>query len=304
MSSTPENLDRRRVLRGLTGCASVGLLAACGVRPDPDAPPPLDRQIDDLTERLSSRQHYRPPSHAEARRAVEAVEQLTSADLEAARAGLAALGFTVDPLHDAAAQRDCLVAAGESHGYRTWGMLVVAADAARPDVLVEVPHPRADLDTERIGLDMFRALPRSGLLLAGAHRRAAAGSADVAHQPDSLFNALAEDLGRQGALQLQLHGFADGSLPGRDVVISSGKARVGARAERLADALDDLGLDVCRAWRDRCAGLEGRSNAQGKAAARHELDFVHLEMNHRTRMDPQRRSAVVGAVAAALNDTF
>jgi hypothetical protein len=303
VSSGPENLDRRRVLRGLTGCASIGLLAACGVRPDPQAPPGLDRQIDSLTERLNPRQQYRPPSDAEARRAVEAVEQLTAADLDAARAGLAAMGFTVDPVHDAAAQRDCLVAAGQSDGRRTWGMLVVAADADRPDVLVEVPHPRADLDTERIGLAMFRALPRSGLLLAGAHRRAAGGAADVAHQRDSLFHALAGDLGRQGALQLQLHGFADASLPGTDVVISSGKARVGARTERLADALDDLGLDVCRAWRERCAGLEGRSNAQGRAAARHDLDFVHLEMNHRTRMDPQRRSAVVGAVAVALADT-
>ena len=301
MTSVPGHLDRRQVLRGLTGCASVGLLAACGMRPEAHAPPGLDRQIDDLTERLSPRQQYRPPSDAEARRAVEAVEQLTAAELDAGRAGLTALGFTVHSLHDAAAQRDCVVAAGESHGHRTWGTLVMAADADRPDVLVEVPHPRADLDTERIGLAMFRALPRSGLLLAGAHRRAADGAADVAHQSDSLFHALAVEVGRHGALQLQLHGFADASLPGKDVVISSGRARVGARAERLADALDDLGLDVGRAWRERCAGLEGRSNAQGRAAARHDLDFVHLEMNHRTRMDARRRSAVVGAVAAALN---
>lgn len=300
MRSEWESLDRRRVLRGVTGAASIGLLAACGMRPGSDAPA-LDRQIDDLTERLNPRQNYRPPSDAEARRAVEAVEQLIAAGPDAARAGLAAMGFTVGPLHDAAAQRDCLVAADEGHGHRTWGMLVVAADADRPDVLVEVPHPRADLQTERIGLAMFRALPRSGLLLAGAHRRAAGGAADVAHQSDSLFHALAEDLGRQGALQLQLHGFADASLPGTDVVISSGKARVGERAERLADALDDLGLDVGRAWRERCAGLEGRSNAQGKAAARHDLDFVHLELSHTTRMDPQRRSAVVGAVAGVLN---
>ncbi|WP_395307187.1 hypothetical protein V4U86_17290 [Mycobacterium sp. AMU20-3851] len=301
MSLGPD-LDRRQVLRGLAGCACLGALAACGVHPETSSPRALDRRLGELTGRLNPGQDYRPPSDAEARRAVKATEQLTADDLDAARRGFATVGFTVDELYDPAAQRDCLIAAGEDDGDRTWGMLVLAAGAVRPDVLVEVPHPRADLDTEHIGLDVFRAMPRSGLLVAGAHRRAAGGAADVAHRKDSLFHALAADLGRQGSFQLQLHGFADASLPGADVVISSGKAQVGTRAERLADALEGIGLGVCRAWHDRCPALEGRSNAQGRAAARHDLEFVHLELNHRTRMDLRRRSALVDAVAGTLND--
>lgn len=302
MSFSPPVFDRRRLLRLLAGGTSLGVLAACGVRPERNEPLTLDQQIGELTARLNPRQRYRPPSRAETRRAVTAAEQLTSGDIDAARSVFDTLGFTVDSLYDTAAQRDYLVAAGEKDGDRTWGMLVVAAESVRPDVLVEVPHPRADLETERIGLAMFRALPRSGLLVAGAHRRAADGAADVAHERDSLFHAVAQDLGRQGALQLQLHGFADDSLPGTDVVISSGRAKVGARVERLADALDAIGLDVCRAWRDRCAVLEGRNNAQGRAAARHDLEFVHLELNHRTRTDPVWRDGAVGAVAGALDD--
>lgn len=302
MSVTVDELDRRQVLRGMAGCACIGVLAACGLHPDPDSRLSLDRRIADLTDRIVPRQRYRPPSDAEVRRAVKATEQLAADDVDAARGDFGSIGFTVDALYDDAVQRDYLIAAGETDGSRSWGMLMLAAGAGRPDVLVEVPHPRADLDTERIGLDMLRAMPRAGLLVAGAHRRAAGGAADVAHQSDSLFHALARDLGRQGAFQLQLHGFADASLPSTDVVISSGRARVGMRAERLADALEGIGLAVCRAWRHKCAALEGRSNAQGRAAARDGTEFVHLELSHRTRMDPQRRSALVGAVSGALND--
>ena len=302
MSPGPENLDRRALLRAVTAGACLSVLAGCGVRPDSASVPSLDRQIDDLTARLDPGQGYRSPSRTETRRAVAAVEQLTAGDIDAARSRFAALGFTVDRLYDVPAQRDYLVAAAQKAGPRSWGMLVVPAHQGRPDILIEVPHPRADRHTERIGLGLLRTVADAGLLLAGAHRRAADGAADVAHQPGSLFHAVAHDYGRQGALQLQLHGFADDSLPGTDVVISSGRTRAGRRVRQLADALDGIGLDVRRAWRDGCGVLEGTTNAQGRAAARDNLEFVHVELNHSTRTDEARRDAVIGALAGALND--
>ncbi|MGU3498955.1 hypothetical protein [Mycobacterium sp. C31M] len=300
MSVGHGKLDRRAMLRVLTGAAAAGMSAACGARVEQNSTRTLDHEIDMLTARLSPRQHYRAPTDPEARRAVRGVEQLIFGDIEAARGRFAPLGFTVEQLHDAPARRDCLLAAGESEGRRTWGLLAVPAADNRPGTLIEVPHPRADRDTEGIGLQLFRAIPDAGLLVAGAHRRAAKGTADVAHQPDSLFHAIAQEFGRQGSMQLQLHGYADESLHGTDVVISSGRARVGERARRLADALEGIGLDVCRAWRDGCGALEGRTNAQGRTAGRHDLEFVHLELSHTTRTDTARCEDLVGAVAGVL----
>jgi hypothetical protein len=74
---------------------------------------------------------------------------------------------------------------------RSSGLLAIDLTLPPPQVVVEVPHPGSDRHTERLGLALFRALPRAALLIAGAHRRAAQGAADVAHQSDSMFHALA-----------------------------------------------------------------------------------------------------------------
>jgi hypothetical protein len=296
------NLDRRRLLRAIAGVTSVGVLTACGVPSSSRPQLSLDDHVAALAKRLHPDQLYRAVTTAEERRAITAVDHLVGGDVEAAESHFATLGFTLNRTHDAASHRDCVVAAAEENTDRAWGLLVVAPGTGRPDVLIEVPHPRADRDTEQIGLALFRAVPGSALLIAGAHRRAAGCAADVAHRTDSLFGAVADDLAQRGSFQIQLHGFADDSLRGKDVVISTGKARVGARSKRLAESLDDIGLEVCRAWTKRCTALEGKQNVQGNAAARRGLPFLHLELNNTTRMDPTRRSAVVAALACALTD--
>ena len=95
-----------------------------------------------------------------------------------------------------------------------------------------MPHPGSDRHTEQLGLALFRALPGAALLIAGAHRRAADGTADVAHQPDSMFHALATHLADRGADQLQLHGFDDDSLADHDIVISAGAGTPDHRSEQ------------------------------------------------------------------------
>jgi hypothetical protein len=282
---------------------SVGVLTACGVPASSRPRPSLDEHVAELAKRLHPGQRYRRVTDAEARTAVTAVDQLMRGDVDAAGSDFEALGITVERIHDSPADRDCVLAAAEADTDRTWGLFVVAPGTGRPDVLIEVPHPHADRDTEQIGLALFRAIPGAALLVAGAHRRAAGGAADVAHRSDSMFAAIADHLAQRGSFQLQLHGFADDSLRGKDAVISTGKARVDARSKRLADALDDAGLDVCRAWTRKCAALEGKQNVQGNAAARRGLPFLHLELNNTTRTDPERRNAVVAELACALTDS-
>ncbi|MGV0745179.1 hypothetical protein [Mycolicibacterium sp. XJ870] len=296
------DLDRRRFLGALAGATSVGALAACGTTPNTHPPESLDEYVTALAQRLHPGQRYRGVTETEVRQGITAVEHLMSGDVGAAGTDFGKLGFTLERIHDEPSRRDCILAAAEMDTDRAWGLLIIAPGTGPPDVLIEVPHPRADRDTEQIGLAVFRAVPGSALLIAGAHRRAAGGAADVAHQRDSLFGALADTLAERGSFQLQLHGFADDSLRGKDAVISTGAADVGARSKRLAAALDDADLEVCRAWKQRCPELEGRRNVQGKAAARRGQPFVHLELNNTTRMDPTRRSAVVAALAGALID--
>ncbi|GDY58369.1 hypothetical protein SVIO_089920 [Streptomyces violaceusniger] len=119
---------------------------------------------------------------------------------------------------------------------------------------VQVPHPVSDADTERLGARVLLDSPGGVLVLAGAHRRAGDDdAADAAHRTDSVFDAVCDELARRGLPGVQLHGFADDSAPGRDVVASTGKGRAGRPdARRLAAALTARHFSVCRAWVRDC----------------------------------------------------
>jgi hypothetical protein len=166
--------------------------------------------------------------------------------------------------------------------------------------VIEVPHPNFDLDTEQVGVQLYRALPGSAVLIAGAHRRAAGGLADVAHNANSLFNLVAEALARKGLPQVQLHGYEDGSLPGTGVVVSAGATEHTALHERIADRIAANGTVVCRAWRESCGNLEGTTNVQGQDADSIGAVFAHVESDSEIRSDPTLRARLVAALAGAL----
>jgi uncharacterized Zn-binding protein involved in type VI secretion len=99
--------------------------------------------------------------------------------------------------------------------------------------------------------------------------------------------------------QVQLHGFDDQSMPGKDFVLSAGATQAGVPARRAADALSAAGFVVCRAWAEACKELEGTTNVQGKTAAAEGTMFLHVEMSRTVREDDRGRAAVVGALAEA-----
>ena len=86
-------------------------------------------------------------------------------------------------------------AAARSDGAnRGWGRVYVDQGAA-PAWIVQVPHPVADQNTERLGARVLRSAPGGVLVLAGAHRNAAEkGAADVAHRTDSVFHDVIAEL--------------------------------------------------------------------------------------------------------------
>ncbi|WP_211323125.1 hypothetical protein [Amycolatopsis palatopharyngis] len=278
-----------------------------GVLERQDAPPGgLSDLVGDFVGGLSRDQEYQPPSAQQRRIGVRALIALVE-DRQSAggvgEAGLSSLGFTVRDDVDSATGRPFTVVTDEhanasSGSARSWGMFVIDRSAP-PALVVGVPHPRSDLRTEELGVDLFRRIPGSIMLIAGAHRRAADAEADVAHQQNSLFHAFSAAFSGRGLGQVQLHGFDDRSLPGVDIVVSAGATRAGGSVRRLAARLDHDDWVICRAWEGHCTGLEGRTNVQGKAAAEHGAVFVHLELSRSIREDRAARERVLAALAEA-----
>lgn len=208
-----------------------------------------------------------------------------------------ALGFTTTDGKDEVTGRRYSMSSSPSDD-RAWGLVVM--DLSHPvRLVIEVPHPRTDIGTEGIGLDLFRAVPGSVLLIAGANRRAAGELADVAHNENSVYQAWSIAWARSGVPQVQLHGFADLNLPDHDIAVSTGTTAANPLAMRIAEGLAEAGFDECRAWAEKCGRLEGTTNVQARAAAAEGAAFVHVEVSNRIRRDRGQRTDLVDALARA-----
>jgi hypothetical protein len=244
---------------------------------------------------------YRPPDANERRVLTGVLDRLAGQGRDAVGGlaeELAPLGYRVRTGADPRTGRDFVLLVNEPGTDRGWGLYVV--DLSRPaTIVIEVPHPVADLRTEEIGVALFGRMPGAVLAVAGTHRRAADGAGDVAHRKDSMFHAVTDGLASRGLPQVQLHGFDDSSLPGVDVVLSSGATSTNPALPRVAARLSDAGLRACSAWRQECGELEGRRNQQGIAAAKRGTTFVHVELSRSVREDASRAATVVDALGAA-----
>jgi hypothetical protein len=235
---------------------------------------------------------YRPPEAAERRQLLSGLRALE--DGEPPREA-EDLGFTARTGVDEQTGRPFGLLVDPA-GERAWGWYLVDRSAPVRHV-IEVPHPNSDLRTEEIGLALYRAVPGSVLLVAGTHRRVDDDAGDVAHRTDSMFHAVARDLAGRGLPQIQLHGFHDDNLPDTDVVISPGAGDAGEVVRGIADRVDDADFRVCRSWRRDCGRLEGKTNEQGRDAARQGTPFVHVEISRGVRDDRDAWSRLVSALA-------
>lgn len=267
------------------------------------APPGQDPGIliEAMTAGMSSDGPYRDPvaeERAQARRAVRLLLEQPD-DLAGQDEVFESLGMRAIHDVDVATGRAFSIFIAVGSDERAWGALLVDRSET-PQHLIEVPHPAFDLNTEKLGLALQQRLPGSVLLVAGAHRAAAGGSADVAHNSGSLFHVLATEFARGGLPQIQLHGFADKNLPDAQVVVSTGAAEVTTLARELATALADAGLVTCRAWSAKCGQLEGTRNEQGQMAAELDRTFIHLELGWSVRRQESNRELVARTIADQL----
>ncbi|MGW1744983.1 hypothetical protein ACWCRD_05055 [Streptomyces sp. NPDC002092] len=309
MQFASEFQPRRRAL--LIALAAVGTAAAVPtayalLAPDSPTPGPGLRLTDELREYVDHFPHkggYRTPTRSERTAVAEAVAGSLRAgrSIAAPQHLLRQIDYRLTRHQLADSGREVAeIAEPTDHGVGTgrgWGRVYV--DLSTPvRWCVQIPHPRSDLHTELIGADLFARVPGGVLVLAGAPRDAAAGrTADMAHSSRTVFNAVCDALVTRRVPALQVHGFADASSPGHDVVLSTGPAGPTATARAAADRIEARGFAVCRAWADDCAGLEGRTNVQAGTAADLGVDFLHVENSHRLRSDPAARSRLVTALA-------
>ncbi|MEJ2888080.1 hypothetical protein [Actinomycetospora aeridis] len=262
--------------------------------------PEVSRRVARLVRDMGRDGPYRAPRGAE----IDALDALATALADgdgpvAAEAG-ARLGLA------ATRSDDRLLLASDPGDERAWLVIVLRG---RPDAVVEVPHPNADLATEHVGLALAERRPGVLYLQAGAHRVAGAPPeardradcpADVSSRDDAPFSRVAALLVDRGLPQIQLHGFAD--REGVDVVLSPGASQEGALLAAVRARLADAGERVGEGDDERWSDLLGRRNVQGRAAARAGGAFVHLELSRSLRRDADRREAVAAALDAALDE--
>ncbi|WNM30906.1 hypothetical protein RKE30_11045 [Streptomyces sp. Li-HN-5-11] len=259
----------------------------------------LERRITGFAAALREDAGYREPSRAERLAVADAVGRVLDGRLDEARALLPDVGFRLRTLTDSATGRRYAELSDRTEdgpAPRGWGRVYVGLPGP-VRWSVQVPHPTADALTERLGARVLLGSPGGVMVLAGAHRRAGAGNAaDVAHRTDSVFDAVCDELARRRLPAVQVHGFADASAPGYDVVVSTGRGTAGrADGRLLADALQGSGFTVCRAWARSCP-LEGRGNVQGRRAGAARLPFLHVEFARSVRVSDARLRRAVEAV--------
>jgi hypothetical protein len=253
--------------------------------------------IERLASEMSAAGPYRDPTREERSQAARAARSLLGDPNETSAPGSAfgALGFTAHHGTDPVTGRPFSLYIAEGHDERAWGAVLVDR-STRPRLVVGVPHPVFDIDTEKLGIAIHRHVPGSVLLVAGAHRGAADGRADVAHNPRSVFHIVATEFARRQVPQVQVHGFADDTAPDTEVIVSTGAAPTTGAARDVATALRRAGLVTCRAWTQPCGPLEGTTNDQGRAAQDLDAPFIHVELASSLRRDPAQRELVAAAI--------
>jgi hypothetical protein len=298
---------RRTVPGRLVLVLTVLLAAACG-----GSPPALGRLVEQAVAGGPGRDSgaYRGPDAVQAHEVAGAVLAL----LAGAEDPEAPDGLRVEEAVDAAGRLVQVVEEDRDDGpVRGWGSYAVVPGSGAPaELVVEVPHPRADRWTEALGPQLFAALRADALLVAGAHRTAGrtpedgedpapVDDADVAHNVSTVFSAVDRAVVGPGTVVLQVHGFDETRRRGSaDVILSSTVEEPGPLVLDLADALEDAGFDPCVYDGEDCDALSGTRNTQAAHARVVGATFVHLELAAGIRAEGERRDELIAALSSVL----
>ncbi|MBZ4422743.1 hypothetical protein [Myxococcus sp. RHSTA-1-4] len=202
------------------------------------------------------------------------------------------------------------------------GAYVVRTGPATEDI-VQVPHPWFDQGTEDIGVGLFACAPEGRrprlFMTATAHRyhgnpgetpEDPEHPADVAHNPDHLFQEVTNQVARTLAAPrvVQLHGFGTTKAAAgqRDTslvaVVSSGTRQPMPWARQVSRRLVKVLGEGVRLFPEGVQVLGGTRNAQGRLLQSYECaHFLHLELSAQARksLSSGERQARMGRVLFA-----
>ncbi|EOM76158.1 hypothetical protein [Rhodococcus rhodnii] len=290
--------SRRTAWCGLAAVSVGALVLSCATGCGSEEPESLDALVARVVDASPGRaDEYTPPSRAHAREiAAGVVDLLTAggADVSSHEAvAVAASGGSGESFR-------ALVERGDP--MRGDGLYVVRPPESSPaPLVVEAPHPVADLHSEHLAAALFEQTRARALLVAGAHRTAGDGAGDAAHRADSAFAAVDGALVDAATTVVQVHGFGSGNHDDiGEVVLSSSTPEPSPTVRHLARVLGDHGFTTCVYDGRACAALGATTNVEGAAARAVGADFVHIEVDERIRGDRGIRDAFVRILAEAL----
>jgi hypothetical protein len=292
---------RARIL-GLALLALLWPRGAAAAREVSVSLPDFIRQMRDFMPAEGSN-GYVVPSAEDRQAFATAARALLAGDVARAEAALGNYpGFEVLDLRDPTSGA-YLALAEKPPLTRGWGFFLFARAPSRPAMVLEMPHPLADRDSELAGAEAATRLHPAAVLFAGAHRYAdALRRSDVAHTPQSVFETVHEVLLGAGRVMIQLHGFsATGHVGYPELVMSTGTVAPDAAAKDLCARIVTSGIDCSLFDGSAYLDLGAQDNVQGaamRAAPGGGGQFLHLETAETIRDQPERLALVVDALAA------
>lgn len=186
-----------------------------------------------------------------------------------------------------------------------WGLYIFRKQSFR-EIVIEAPHPIADVKTSTVALHLYRALDAKALIIAGTHRDANIdGSADPARNQDSIFQVVHSTLFEPGEepnkkmIFVQIHGYSTARHPGYpDIILGYNWENDPEKDGILAKVVESMQkhkihVGICDGKKYK--GLCGVSNAQRQATD--GGIFLHIELSETIRRDDQ---ALVNAFVEAL----
>jgi hypothetical protein len=249
---------------------------------------------------LSAVQGYREPTGTELTNALAGLGKLLTSTTDASTL-LTPLGFTVVTDIEAVTKKSFALAySAPPTDQRGWGFFLF--DLSAPiDLIIEAPHPIADPNSAQMAFAHWQKRKGALLMVAGAHKDAASGLANVSLQTNNVFHQLAASYASRKIGQIQWHTYTDATAPGLTQVVSAGTGNAGAAVKRVSTELTAAGFAVGNAWDSSGSGtsLTAVTNVQGLDAAAKGSTWIHIENNLTTANDTAARAKAVQAVYGA-----
>jgi hypothetical protein len=316
---------------------------AAGNKTDDDFKPKKERgDLAERIERVAKNQlardsdAFRPPTEKQQEMWRRAIENILNNRLKEANNDLQKLPYTFDLIlfTDETTRREYVLLHEKPPIQTGWGLYVFDLNS-RNQLIIEVPHPVADLRTEIEGIDAFLQARAAVFLMAGAHRRAnkketdcskpdsgdkdaedavTYPESDVAHSVSTIFQTTHETIVmiRPKTVAVQLHGMATREIC-PNVFISSGTKRVTTNSTKLLDCLKKQKVEagIYSGEIEGCP-LAASTNVQGRFsngeknpcqnAVKTAPDpgfFIHIEQESVVRRNKESWQPVIEALICA-----